>query len=75
MEDSLRVAVAESYFEGVSNQKSREKFSKFGLKENISASEVSELLKSWINWSKDFLNRPIEGIIPYIFVDASYFKV
>jgi len=52
VEDSLRVAVAESYFEGVSTI----------------AKKLDKLVK-------DFLNRPIEGSIPYIFVDASYFKV
>ena len=44
VEDSLRVAVAESYFEGVSTRKVEKVFSKFGLK-NISASEVSRIAK------------------------------
>ena len=74
VEDSLRVAVAESYFEGVSTRKVEKVFSKFGLK-NISASEVSRIAKKLDKLVKDFLNRPIEGSIPYIFVDASYFKV
>ena len=34
-----------------------------------------ESRKGWINRSKEFLNRPIVGSIPYLFLDASYFKV
>jgi len=66
VEDSLRVAVAESYFEGVSTRKVEKVFSKFGLK-NISASEVSRIAKKLDKLVKDFLKRPIEGSIPYIF--------
>ncbi len=40
VEESVRVAVAESYLEGVSTRKVEKVFSKFGLN-NISASEVS----------------------------------
>ena len=58
VEDSLRVAVAESYFEGVSTRKVEKVFSKFGLK-NISASEVSRIAKKLDKLVKDFLNRPI----------------
>jgi transposase-like protein len=46
----------------------------FGLN-NISASEVSRIAKKLDKLVKDFLNRPLEGSIPYIFVNASYFKV
>lgn len=56
------------------NKKSREVFSKFGL-ENISASEVSRIVKKLDKLVNEFLNRPIEGALPYLFVDASYFKV
>src|SRR5512136_2005297 len=40
VEKSLRIAVAESYLQGVSTRKIQDVVSKFGL-ENISASEVS----------------------------------
>ena len=74
VEESVRVAVAESYLEGVSTRKVEKVFSKFGL-ENISASEVSRIAKRLDKQVKEFLNRPIVGSIPYLFLDASYFKV
>ena len=74
MEESVRVAVAESYLEGVSTRKVEKVFSKFGL-ENISASEVSRIAKKLDKQVIEFLNRPIVGPIPYLFLDASYFKV
>ena len=43
--------------------------------ENISASEVSRIAKKLDKLVKAFLERPIVGSIPYLFVDASYFKV
>lgn len=74
VEKSLRVAVAESYLQGVSTRKVQEVVSKFGL-ENISASEVSRIAKDLDEKVKEFLERPIEGEIDYLFLDASYFKV
>jgi len=74
VEESVRVSVAESYLEGVSTRKVEKVFSKFGL-ENISASEVSRIAKKLDKLVKEFLDRPIVGSIPYLFVDASYFKV
>jgi putative transposase len=74
VEKSLRIAIAESYLEGVSTRKVKEVISKFGL-EDISASEVSRISKELDAKVKEFLGRPIEGKIPYLFVDAGYFKV
>jgi len=74
VEESVSVAVAESYFEGVSTRKVKKIFSKFGLR-GVSASEVSRVAKRLDKQVKEFLDRPIEVSIPYIFVDASYFKV
>lgn len=74
VEESVRVAVAESYFEGVSTRKVEKIFSKFGLR-GVSASEVSSVAKRLDKQVKEFLSRPIEVLIPYLFVDASYFKV
>jgi putative transposase len=74
IEKSLRVAVAESYLQGVSTRRVRGIVSKFGL-ENISASEVSRIAKELDENVKKFLERPIEEEIRYLFVDASYFKV
>jgi len=74
VENSVRVAIAESYLDGVSTRKVQKVFSKFGL-EDISASEVSRIAKELDKLVKEFLERPIEEPIPYLFVDASYFKV
>jgi len=74
VEKSLRIAVAESYLQGVSTRKVQEVVSKFGL-ENISASEVSRIAEDLDEKVKEFLERPIEGEIDYLFLDASYFKV
>jgi transposase-like protein len=74
VEKSLRIAVAESYLQGVSTRKIQDVVSKFGL-ENISASEVSRIAKELDEKVKDFLQKPIEGEVDYLFLDASYFKV
>ncbi len=74
VEKSLRIAIAESYLQGVSTRKVQDVISRFGL-ENISASEVSRISKELDEKVKEFLERPIEGKIDYLFLDASYFKV
>lgn len=74
VEESVRVAIAESYLEGVSTRKVEKVFSGFGLK-NVSASEVSRIANKLDILVKDFLERPIEESILYLFIDASYFKV
>ena len=74
VEESVRIAVAESYLGGVSTRKVKKVFSEFGL-ENISASEVSRIAKKLDKLVKEFLERPIEVATPYLFLDASYFKV
>jgi len=58
----------------VATRKVEKVFSAFGL-ENISASEVSRISKKLDKQVNKFLKRPIEGPIPYLFMDASYFKV
>ena len=73
-EEAVVLAVAESYFEGVSTRKVEKIFSLFGL-HGISASDVSRAAKKLDNQVNKFLNRPIDVPIPYLFVDASYFKV
>jgi transposase-like protein len=66
VEKSLRIAVAESYLQGVSTRKVQEVVSKFGL-ENISASEVSRIAKDLDEKVKEFLERPIEGELTICF--------
>jgi putative transposase len=74
VENSVRVAIAESYLSGVSTRKVENIFSEFGLKD-ITPSEVSRIAKELDKQVKGFLERPIEDSILYLFVDASYFKV
>jgi putative transposase len=74
VEASVRVAVAESFLQGVSTRRVQKVMTGFGL-ENISASEVSRIAKKLDEEVQQFLNRPIEEPTPFLYIDASYFKV
>lgn len=74
VERALINAVIESYLQGVSTRKVQDIVSQFGL-ENLSASSVSRISKELDAKVEEFLKRQIEHPIPYLFVDASYFKV
>jgi len=74
VEKALINAVIESYLQGVSTRKVQDIVSQFGL-EYLSASSVSRISKELDAKVEEFLKRPIEHPIPYLFVDASYFKV
>ena len=64
----------ESYLQGISTRRVQDIVSQLGI-ENLSASSVSRISKELDEKVEDFLKRPIEHGIPYLFVDASYFKV
>jgi len=74
VEASVRVAVAESFLQGISTRRVEKVIRSFGL-ENISASEVSRIAKKLDEEVQQFLNRPIEEPTPFLYIDASYFKV
>jgi putative transposase len=74
VEKALINAVIESYLQGVSTRRIQDIVSRFGV-EDLSASSVSRISKELDEKVEEFLKRPIEHPIPYIFVDASYFKV
>ncbi|MBN2218783.1 MAG: IS256 family transposase [Kosmotogaceae bacterium] len=74
VERALINAVIESYLQGVSTRKVKDIVSQFGIEE-LSASSVSRIAKELDEKAEEFLKRPIERPIPYLFVDASYFKV
>jgi transposase-like protein len=74
VEKALINAVIESYLQGVSTRKVQDIVSQFGI-EDLSASSVSRISKELDAKVGEFLKRPIEHPIPYLFVDASYFKV
>jgi putative transposase len=74
VEKALINAVLESYLQGVSTRRIQDIVSRLGI-ESLSASSVSRISKELDEKVEEFLKRPIEHPIPYLFVDASYFKV
>jgi putative transposase len=74
VEKALINGVLESYLQGVSTRRIQDIVSRLGI-ENLSASSVSRISKELDEKVEEFLKRPIEHPIPYLFVDASYFKV
>jgi putative transposase len=74
VEKALINAIAESYLQGVSTRRVQDIVSQLGI-ESFSASSVSRIAKELDEKVEEFLKRPIEYPIEYLFVDASYFKV
>jgi len=74
IEKALINAVVESYIQGVSTRKIQDIVSHLGL-DQLSPSSISRISKELDDKINEFLNRPIEKTIKYLFVDASYFKV
>jgi transposase-like protein len=74
VEKALINAVIESYLQGVSTRRVQDIVSRLGI-ENFSASSVSRISRELDEKVEEFLKRPIERPIEYLFVDASYFKV
>ena len=59
---------------GSSTRRVQDIVSRLGIEE-LSASSVSRIAKELDEKVEEFLKRPIEHPVPYLFVDASYFKV
>lgn len=74
VEKALINAIVESYLQGVSTRRVQDIVSRLGI-EDLSASSVSRIAKELDEKVDEFLKRPIEHPISYLFVDASYFKV
>ena len=74
IEKALINAIAESYIQGVSTRKIQDIVCHLGL-DQLSPSSISRISKELDDKVNEFLNRPIEEKIVYLFVDASYFKV
>jgi putative transposase len=74
IEKSLESVILESYLQGVSTRKVQDVISHLGI-EKISPSYISSLTKELDDKVQEFLSRPVDPYIPYLFVDASYFKV
>jgi transposase-like protein len=74
VEKALINVVIESYLQGVSTRRIQDIVSQLGVND-LSASSVSRISKELDEKVEEFLKRPIEHATPYLFVDASYFKV
>lgn len=73
-EKALANAIMESYLQGVSTRRIKHIISQLGI-DNISASRVSRIAQELDEKVKEFLSKPIEQEIKYLFVDATYFKI
>ena len=73
-EKALVNAIIESYLQGVSTRNVETVISHLGVNQ-ISASYVSKVARELDEKVHEFMERPIDSYIPFLFVDASYFKV
>ena len=73
-EKALVNAIIESYIQGVSTRNVETVISHLGVNQ-ISASYVSKVAQELDVKVTEFMERAIDSHIPYLFVDASYFKV
>ena len=73
-EKALVNAIVESYLQGVSTRNVEKVISHLGVTQ-ISASYVSKVAQELDVKVTEFMERSIDSYIPYLFVDASYFKV
>jgi len=73
-EKALTAVVQEAYIQGVSTRSVDDLVQAMGMS-GISKSQVSRLCEDIDVRVKAFLDRPIEGDWPYIWIDATYIKV
>ena len=73
-EKALVNAIIESYLQGVSTRNVEKVISYLGVNQ-ISASYVSKVAQELDVKVSEFMERTIDSHIPYLYVDASYFKV
>jgi len=73
-EKALVNAIIESYLQGVSTRNVETVISHLGVNQ-ISASYVSKVAQELDVKVMEFMERTIDSHIPYLYVDASYFKV
>jgi putative transposase len=72
-EKALTAVIQEAYIQGVSTR-SVDDLKAMGMSA-ISKSQVSRLCEEIDDKVKAFLDRPIEGEWPYLWIDATYLKV
>ncbi len=73
-EKALTAVIQEAYIQGVSTRSVDDLVKAMGMT-GISKSQVSRLCEEIDGRVKAFLDRPIEGDWPYLWVDATYVKV
>lgn len=73
-EKALAAVIQEAYIQGVSTRSVDELVKAMGMS-GISKSQVSRLCAEIDERVNAFLNRPIEGDWPYLWIDATYVKV
>jgi len=73
-EKALTAVVQEAYVQGISTRSVDDLVKAMGMS-GISKSQVSRLCEEIDGKVKAFLDRPIEGDWPYLWVDATYVKV
>ena len=73
-EKALTAVIQEAYIQGVSTRSVDELVKALGMS-GISKSQVSRLCEEIDGRVKAFLDRPIEGDWPYLWLDATYVKV
>jgi putative transposase len=73
-EKALAAVIQEAYIQGVSTRSVDELVKAMGMS-GISKSQVSRLAAEIDERVNAFLNRPLEGDWPYLWIDATYVKV
>jgi len=73
-EKALTAVIQEAYIQGISTRSVDELVKAMGM-EGISKSQVSRLCCEIDDKINNFLNRPLEGDWPYVWLDATYLKV
>ena len=73
-EKALTAVIQEAYVQGVSTRSVDDLVQSFGMS-GISKSQVSRLCGEIDDKINSFLDRPLEGDWPYIWLDATYLKV
>src|ERR1700733_5052835 len=73
-EKALTAVIQEAYIQGISSRSVDDLVKAMGL-DGMSKSEVSRLCEDIDVRVKAFLERPIEGNWPYLWIDATYVKV
>ena len=73
-ERALAAVIQEAYVQGISTRSVDELVQAMGLA-GVSKSEVSRICAEIDERVGAFLNRPIEGAWPYLWIDATYVKV